>query len=236
MKVRYSINDDGELVSRDGHVLGRVTSLTIEAPTIADDDPANSGDERGTIGGVVVVVKEEQEQQKINPTCPRDRVWAHYVNLFGTHYKLNDMRKRMIDNALKVRSEERCIQAVSGLRLSPFHNGENDQRKKYLDIRYALKGNSARGESNDERIDKMAALADDADAAVNSSSPSLRVPALVDRNGMLYHSLRGKLNMIEVHDRDGNEEAKLAVMAELPSGFQAIKGVNDVWRIVEGAQ
>lgn len=43
---------------------------------------------------------------------------------------------------------------------SPHHNGQNDTGKRYLDIRYALRGNSHRGESIEERIDAMAELAD----------------------------------------------------------------------------
>jgi hypothetical protein len=87
-------------------------------------------------------------------------VWEHYVRVMkAERQELNAVRLRVIRNALKVRSVAECKRAIDGLRVSPHHNGENDQRQKYLDIRYALKGNSARGESDDERIDKMGELA-----------------------------------------------------------------------------
>lgn len=82
--------------------------------------------------------------------------------------KLDDTRRRIIRNALKVRNVVECCRAIDGLYVSPFHNGENDRRSKYLGIAYALKGRN--GESNDERIDKMSELAP-ANAGPSSIDP-----------------------------------------------------------------
>jgi hypothetical protein len=82
-------------------------------------------------------------------------VWEHYVRVMAaTRQELNAVRLRVIRNALKVRSVAECKRAIDGLRVSPWHNGENDNGTKYLDIRYALKG-LKNGESDDERIDSM---------------------------------------------------------------------------------
>lgn len=87
-------------------------------------------------------------------------VWAHFVKVMNaSRQTLDSKRKTIIRNALKVRSVEECQRAIDGLSVSPFHNGDNDQKKKYLHLRYALAGIGA--ESNDERIDKMIDIADE---------------------------------------------------------------------------
>ena len=63
MRVRYTINERGELADRDGNVLGRLTSLTLE------QDPANSGQRVGTIG-VGVDLQGQQQGQEQNPRSP----------------------------------------------------------------------------------------------------------------------------------------------------------------------
>jgi hypothetical protein len=84
------------------------------------------------------------------------RIWDHYQRvILGAHARtLEAKRRRIISKALDVRSEQQCCEAISGLASSPHHNGQNDRRKKYLDIRYALSGIGKEGD--DERIDKMA--------------------------------------------------------------------------------
>lgn len=102
---------------------------------------------------------EGKEQQHVEPD-PVQEVWGHYVTVFKAERQtLDSTRRTLIKNALKVRSVAECKRAIDGLHASPFHNGENDRQTKYLDIRFALKGNSQRGESNQERIDKMGELA-----------------------------------------------------------------------------
>lgn len=61
MKVRFAINDRGELEDRDGNVLGRLTSLTL--------DVANSDRAVGTIG-VGVEVEEPQTPEQKTPHSP----------------------------------------------------------------------------------------------------------------------------------------------------------------------
>lgn len=151
MKVRFSVNEMGELVSRDGRKLGRIAAMTLDLPE----------EEGGTIGGVEEPGSVSSEQQKTPPTPQNDddvrEVWDHYTSVISSRYRLDDKRRKIIKDALRVRSVAECKRAIDGLAASPHHNGQNDQRKTYLDLRYALKGIGA--ESNDERIDKMAALA-----------------------------------------------------------------------------
>jgi hypothetical protein len=91
-------------------------------------------------------------------------VWATYLKATGKKPKLDDKRRKHITNALKVAQGDdqparlkKCKLAVVGLTRSPHHRGENDTGTQYLDIRYALKG--IKDESDEERIEKMAALA-----------------------------------------------------------------------------
>lgn len=222
MRTRYTVNESGELVSRDGAVLGKITSITVEAPSAK---PANSDPLGGTLGGASV--EDYSTTTKENPQTPADRVWAHYVNLFGTGYTLNPARKRIIKNALAVRPEERCIRAVSGLHTSPHHNGDNEQKIKYLDIRYALKGNSRTGESVEERIDRMAGLADQRAEAVSSSPIPIGYSPLVEAN------LRSTLRELRLKVAEGDSE-RVAWLLEhgLPSAFRFEHGA-DGWRVVE---
>lgn len=103
-------------------------------------------------------------------------------------------------NALAVRPEEVCAQAIEGLAKSAFHNGDNDRRKKYLGIRYALKGNQQTGETADERIDKMAGVA-------ASSSDNLLVGIPSAGRDMIRDRQRQVEDML-MHPGDGNKQAR----------------------------
>lgn len=110
-------------------------------------------------------------------------VWQTYLTATSKVMELNEKRKRIIDTALDVALGDdqaaklaKVKAAVIGLSLSPHHNGENDRHQEYLDIRYALKG--IRDESDDERIEKMAAIA----AEKGRSSAGTPIdPARIDR-------------------------------------------------------
>jgi hypothetical protein len=113
-------------------------------------------------------------------------VWKHYLAAVqgdrrGPLPSLNDNRRRMIRTALKVREMVVVLDAITGLSRSPHHNGENPQRTKYLDLRYALRGNGQRGESDEERIDRMAALAQ-GPVAVSGSRQQSGVDDLIARH------------------------------------------------------
>jgi hypothetical protein len=85
-------------------------------------------------------------------TSPVAEIWAHYQTVVPNAQRrvLDGRRRRIIEKALKVRTVEDCIGAITGLSRSDFHRGQNDRRKAYLDIEYAL---GLQSESPDKRID-----------------------------------------------------------------------------------
>jgi hypothetical protein len=84
-------------------------------------------------------------------------VWAQYQATFPSgapQRRLDATRRRVIEQALKVRSAQECCHAVDGLARSEHH-----VKGGYTDIRYALRGKPREGESVEDRIDMMAAKA-----------------------------------------------------------------------------
>jgi hypothetical protein len=178
MKVRYTLGDDGIFRDRNGGALGRITSITIDldqdSDVLAADAGALYGPDGDRLGGEGVGAFSSSGEQpgstteeavvqggaggKSSDTEIVAGIWAYYIGVTKRQrVQLNPVRRTIIRQALKVRSVEEVKWAIYGLSISPHHNGRNDERKTYLDIRYALAGVS-KGESNDERIDKMAAL------------------------------------------------------------------------------
>lgn len=108
------------------------------------------------------------QSQERRPTATQledeaiDRIWSYWLSVSGKHQQLDEKRKRIIRSALQtMRKTHQCDlpeaerlvgRAALGLSRSPHHNGQNEQRKTYLEIRYALKGRG--DESDDERIEK----------------------------------------------------------------------------------
>lgn len=80
------------------------------------------------------------------------RVWTYWLEISGRKQRIDDKRKRIIRSAIALVGEEAVRRALLGLTLSPHHRGQNEQRRQYMEIRYALKGIG--DESDDERIEK----------------------------------------------------------------------------------
>lgn len=81
-----------------------------------------------------------------------ERIWAYYIERIPSRRQLGDKQRRQIRAALAVRSEEEIKCAIDGIAVSPHHRGENDRRKRYQDLHYAI---VPRGEESiEERIDK----------------------------------------------------------------------------------
>jgi hypothetical protein len=144
---------------KDGGQRGNLYTLALGDPRCgAPQGGVHDGSGQEPIGEPPGGKQQKKPGKEVEPEVLE--AWAHYVAVMKAERQdLNAVRIRIIRAALKVRSVAECMRAIDGLRVSPHHNGQNDQRQKYLDIRYALKGNSARGESDDERIDKMGELA-----------------------------------------------------------------------------
>lgn len=80
------------------------------------------------------------------------RIWAYYLELIPSRRVFDAKRERIIRNALRLVGEEATKRALLGLSRSPWHKGDNPDRKIYLELRHALKGKG--DESDDERIEK----------------------------------------------------------------------------------
>jgi hypothetical protein len=151
MRTRFSINEHGELVDRDGNSLGKVVSLTLETPKTD-----------GTTGGLFKTSELLKKQPRPLSAISQEvaEVWAHYDALIGKgRREIKTAQIRDIQRALAVCDIQLIKQAITGLSVSPHHNGQNETGAKYLDIRYALRGNSQRNETPEERIERMAQLA-----------------------------------------------------------------------------
>lgn len=186
LKRRLTVNEAGWLVDRDGQIFGRLVGMTIELPPVGGD--GGSSTSSSTAGGKEEGVERDGGAGETHEIAPSQAkvVWDHYCQVFAdvdgvdpSRMSLNATRARVIRNALKVRPVAVCRAAIEGLARSPWHLGQNEDGKKYLDIRYALKGNSARGESNEERIDKMCQLA--AESPASREADTSRLPDGVSR-------------------------------------------------------
>lgn len=155
MRHSYAINERGELADGDGNVFGRVVEIVLEL----------DGDLFALPKGEFLSRENSKEKEKEAfgkekaPSPEVLEVWGLYSELISSRRRLGIKQRRDIERALKVRELETVKQSIVGLSRSPWHNGHNDTGTKYLDIRYALRGNGQRGESNEERIDRMAEVA-----------------------------------------------------------------------------
>jgi hypothetical protein len=166
-----TIDTDGNLANSSGDVIGCVIELTLDISAArlrgggghgaVSVDPSRS--DSGT-------TKRNAHASASNAAVTR--IWAHYQRVIpgASRQTLDATRTTIIRNALKIRTEAECVAAINGLAHSPHHNGQNDRRKKYLGLRYALAGIGK--ESTDERIDKMARLAAPSVTGADASIPS----------------------------------------------------------------
>lgn len=156
---RFSINDKGFLVDREGVVLGRITSVTIETP------------ERGDKGGVVFPSEERQGSGSENqPPAPSeitkriDEVLTCYAEVMeprGGYGSLGAEERKVVREALRVASVEECCRAIKGCKASGFHMGENERRRKYNRVTQILKGKRG-GKTTREQIDMFLDIAEKA--------------------------------------------------------------------------
>lgn len=146
-------------------------------PSLPPMEPKKGGWQNATLfdqgggtcasGGVAPVPPEPslEPSKEEEPSVPRseqaDEVWIHYCQKISDRQTYDEKRKRIVRNAVKKFGVEKCKRAIDGLAISKWHNGENPSGKKYLEVRYALKGIG--DESDEERIEKMISWADEHD-------------------------------------------------------------------------
>jgi hypothetical protein len=163
MKKRFVVNSEGNLVAKDGQVLGRVVGITID---LGSEEPRGpGGEEVSSQQGTSVVSSSDVVERRtleggVGGTSERSseigQVWATYERCFPKkRVKLDPKLRRIISRALDVRSVKTCCQAVEGLLRDRWCM--DHKPRPYDGIAYAL---SAIGkESVEERIDRMAAQA-----------------------------------------------------------------------------
>lgn len=142
MRVRYTINKAGELVTKDGVSLGRITSITIERPEPVE--PAATPAEEAALPSPVLAV------------------WERYVAAMKPRHKTLDAeRRRVIQGALKVATVEECQRAIAGCLASDWHMGRDPQTsgRTYKQLSHILKGKRG-GRTTREQIDFFIELAD----------------------------------------------------------------------------
>lgn len=130
----------GTLVRFEVDLDERVLRATLSA------DPGATGDSSSSGSTNVEGLKPSKKNAEVL------EVWDFYLEQIPSRMRLDAKRQRYIVAALKVRTLDEVKNAIVGLSRSPWHNGDNPLRKKYLSIYYALHGQ--RDESDDERIDK----------------------------------------------------------------------------------
>jgi len=168
MRRRFSINDAGELVDRDGYVLGRVTSLTLEMrPDVELPE--------GGLQGVKPSAQQQRmetseaggggvgEESKTTPEPdPVDAVWTTYVETMRPRKKdLDAGGRRVIRDALKVATVVECQRAILGCSKSDWHMGRDPRTngKSYRQLSQILKGKRG-GRTTREQIDLFLEIAD----------------------------------------------------------------------------
>lgn len=176
MKTRYSVNERGVLVDREGNTIGRLTSLTLEVP----DHSANSDLFGGDYGGESLL--ENSKEEKRNPRSPQieiaspvEEVWNLYDRLIGKGRRkfVAQTHGVMIREAIKATDDIELVKkAIVGLSRSPHHMGQNEQRKTYNDLRYALKPIRGTGETIQERVEKMSRYADGSSTGALTALPT----------------------------------------------------------------
>jgi len=71
------------------------------------------------------------------------RVWGEWVRVHRpgqeSRVKLTEEREERISWAVATYGADACVEAIEGCKLSPFHQGDNDRRRKYDDVELILR-------------------------------------------------------------------------------------------------
>lgn len=171
-------------MDRDGHVLGRVTSITLEmSDEAASSLPPVGGRGVGRSSGEQQATTEngdKHSRERAELSASIDAVWATYVEAMKPRRKeAGPEERKLIREALKVASTDECQRAILGNLSSAWHQGANPRSKKYNRLSHILKGRqaSANGQARTTRetIDYFIDVADRASVGaegVSSADPA----------------------------------------------------------------
>ncbi len=257
MKTLYKADEYRDLVDKDGERLGLFgmpieelleTLVCVTAITI---DTSLASRARG--GALVSGLTSTEETtstptttSKSTPLSKRDeesrptatqlereavtRIWAYWLEVSGKKQRIDAKRTRIIRNAIHLVGEDATKLALLGLTRSPHHQGQNEQRKAYMEIRYALKGLG--DESDEERIEKAITW------AASFSPTAVGVdPAKTDR---WLEQVRYHLSKQAVGSTSGRELAVEAYRKLAGAGFDIVRLDKAPWARItaegQGAQ
>lgn len=207
MRTRFTIDpESGLLMDRNGQTLGRVVSITIDDSPLATTERLGYGERCSCCSKSLHSPSEGS--QKENPIPQRQtpsqlereavhRVWDYWLKTSAKNQKLDAKRERIIRNAIRLVGEEPTKRALLGLTRSPHHQGQNEQRKQYMEVRYALKGIG--DESDDERIEKAISW-----AAIHAPDGKRLPAAKAER---LLEEVRYTLSLPHRPERERGEKA-----------------------------
>lgn len=171
MRRRFTVDERGLMVDRDGSVLGRVVGITIELATDADLGgrgvvvPSLANDDgRGGVGGPG---EGEEIPMDLDAYTGRgsakvarvaiDAVLTHYAEVMKPRNTVFGAQERkVVREALKVATVGECKRAISACAESDYHmkRGEYARRNgaKYNKLSQILRGRQGK-ETTRERID-----------------------------------------------------------------------------------
>lgn len=156
MRRRFELRD-GQLVDRDGNVLGTLVSIVLEAPDfvilenpVVTLSPAEG--EGGTLGGERIPSQQADSSSFGTEAShtggepergPSDIsiVWQTYCEVMKPRKTdLDPGARSVIREALKVATVDECCMAIRGCKASTFHMGQNDRNRKFNKLSNILKG------------------------------------------------------------------------------------------------
>lgn len=89
--------------------------------------------------------KYARRRKKVARADPKDVefVWNEWVRIHRpgqeNRVKLTEEREERISWAVVTYGVDACVEAIEGCKLSPFHQGDNDRRRKYDDVELILR-------------------------------------------------------------------------------------------------
>lgn len=89
--------------------------------------------------------KYARRRKKVARADPKDVefVWNEWVRIHRpgqeNRVKLTEEREERISWAVVTYGVDTCVEAIEGCKLSPFHQGDNDRRRKYDDVELILR-------------------------------------------------------------------------------------------------
>lgn len=212
-KHRLSINERAELVMRDGTVVGRLSAISVEIDSAAWGAMGGAlelGERKSPDGdsppSPQVTELQAPEGKLFEAPSPELQVWEHWLKATASAQKLDSTRRGIIRNALKLRSVEQCCEAIDGLVNDPWWRTNRPR----LELRYALRGNHAKGESDEDRIDKMR------EKACSSTSGKTTVAQLLATVPSEAHDIvRSRMEKVIAATRSDREATKHAAETAL---------------------